>query len=146
MTQCGSCLETGGRDCSKIDNALATSCREGSCLVRESHSLPHSIPDSQILTSTLIVQTLACKVPLRQKMGRNVSMNSSRSSLHHHSFSPSFVFHLFRRFLESHSCSFSAVLNVLCSLIAFCFLLLLDVYLTLSDVVASYHLSLSCIS
>ena len=144
MTQCGSCLETGGRDCSKIDNALATSCREGSCLVRESHSLPHSIPDSQILTSTLIVQTLACKVPLRQKMGRNVSTNSSRS------FVPPLILSLLRlspfpSFSRIASILFSAVLKDLCSLIAFCFLLLLDVYLTLSDVVAFYHLSLSCI-
>ncbi|GAA5898545.1 hypothetical protein JCM8208_004693 [Rhodotorula glutinis] len=32
-TECGGCLGKGGRDCSAIPNALATSCRSGACVV-----------------------------------------------------------------------------------------------------------------
>lgn len=33
--ECGACRGLGGRDCAKIDHALATSCRKGACVVRE---------------------------------------------------------------------------------------------------------------
>ncbi|GAA5924161.1 uncharacterized protein JCM15063_005561 [Sporobolomyces koalae] len=33
VTQCGGCIGTGGIDCSKIEGALATSCRHGSCVI-----------------------------------------------------------------------------------------------------------------
>ncbi|GAA5900965.1 hypothetical protein JCM5296_004941 [Sporobolomyces johnsonii] len=33
VTQCGGCVGFGGRDCSAIPNALATSCRAGVCVV-----------------------------------------------------------------------------------------------------------------
>lgn len=35
VTQCGGCLELGGTDCSSIPNSLATSCRQGTCKIRE---------------------------------------------------------------------------------------------------------------
>ncbi|KAL8292460.1 hypothetical protein RQP46_001072 [Phenoliferia psychrophenolica] len=31
--ECGGCVGLGGRDCSKIDNAFSSSCREGTCVV-----------------------------------------------------------------------------------------------------------------
>jgi hypothetical protein len=33
--ECGACRGLGGRDCAKIEHALATSCRKGACVVRE---------------------------------------------------------------------------------------------------------------
>ncbi|GAA6008601.1 hypothetical protein JCM11491_003363 [Sporobolomyces phaffii] len=33
VTQCGGCLNLGGVDCSAIENALATSCRRGTCKI-----------------------------------------------------------------------------------------------------------------
>ncbi|GAA6061101.1 hypothetical protein JCM10212_006132 [Sporobolomyces blumeae] len=33
VTQCGGCLGLGGRDCSQIHNAYATSCRKSTCVV-----------------------------------------------------------------------------------------------------------------
>ncbi|KAL8280954.1 hypothetical protein RQP46_006633 [Phenoliferia psychrophenolica] len=33
VKECGGCLGLGGRDCSKINNALSSSCREGACVI-----------------------------------------------------------------------------------------------------------------
>ncbi len=33
--ECGACRSLGGRDCSRIEHALATSCRRGGCVVRK---------------------------------------------------------------------------------------------------------------
>jgi hypothetical protein len=37
--ECGGCLNLGGRNCGAMPNALATSCRDGTCVVRKSLSL-----------------------------------------------------------------------------------------------------------
>ena len=39
VQECGGCLKDGGLNCAQIANAVATSCRQGTCLVRTSFAL-----------------------------------------------------------------------------------------------------------
>lgn len=51
VNECGGCHNFGGVSCSTIEGALATSCRDGGCVVRESHS---------VLISTALEQLADC--------------------------------------------------------------------------------------
>ena len=43
VEECGGCVGLGGRDCTKINNALSSSCREGTCVIRKPCIIPFEL-------------------------------------------------------------------------------------------------------